>query len=311
MREQVALTSVITTAQATFGALRGLFHLAMDRRSRSGEAGPARLDSNDLVVRIRNNSQEIQTLSNVLRGLALQFVVVFSGNSSIQGGVGLSVPAAASAALDSEVVALNSTATFPWYLVNWDERLTDVAPDDGGSWTSPAAGSQCALTASEALAALWLTVCSWPATQVIVSAVPLQSRLVLGNRRPSGNGQVALERNSGIAFDGEAAPAESARYVAPRTELERTVLGFWKDVLGGEDIGVEDHFLERGGDSLIALRIIARVKDRFGVSVPPASFIGSKGTIAGVVREIATLMAMGHDSCVVEEMLATVAGSQA
>lgn len=308
--EEVALTSAITAAEARFGALCGLFHLAMDRKSLPVEARPAELDAYDLVVRVRNDSQEIQALSNVLRGLTLQFCVVFTGNSSILGGVRLGVHAAASAVLDSEVVALNSTSPFPWYLVNWDEWLTD-ASDDGRSGDSPATAAQYALTASQALAALWLIVSSWPATQVIVSAVPFQSRLMPGKLRPSGNGQVAPERGSEIPFISEAAPAQSVGYVAPRTELERTVLGFWKDVLGGEDIGVEDHFLERGGDSLIALRIIARVKDRFGVSVPPASFIGSKGTIAGVVKEIATLMAMDHDSSVVEDRLATIAGSRA
>ncbi len=53
--------------------------------------------------------------------------------------------------------------------------------------------------------------------------------------------------------------------VAPRTDLERQLLGIWREALSRDDFGVEDNFFELGGDSLHALRILSRVRDELGV----------------------------------------------
>ncbi len=47
--------------------------------------------------------------------------------------------------------------------------------------------------------------------------------------------------------------------VAPETETEEIILGYWKEILGMESIGVTDNFFEIGGQSLKATRIIARI----------------------------------------------------
>ncbi|HEV2472153.1 MAG TPA: amino acid adenylation domain-containing protein, partial [Chthonomonadales bacterium] len=61
---------------------------------------------------------------------------------------------------------------------------------------------------------------------------------------------------------------EGAAYVAPRTPLEEQVLLLWSDALDADTIGVHDNFFEIGGHSLLAARIMARVRDAFGVDLP-------------------------------------------
>jgi amino acid adenylation domain-containing protein len=62
--------------------------------------------------------------------------------------------------------------------------------------------------------------------------------------------------------------ADGEGHVAPRTELERALAGIWADVLGVERVGVEDGFFELGGDSLLVMRIGARLRASLGRDVP-------------------------------------------
>ena len=59
-------------------------------------------------------------------------------------------------------------------------------------------------------------------------------------------------------------PALDTPFLAPRTATEATLAAIWADVLGSP-VGVLDHFLELGGDSLRATRVIARIATAFQV----------------------------------------------
>ena len=59
-----------------------------------------------------------------------------------------------------------------------------------------------------------------------------------------------------------------ASFVAPRTNLERKLAGIWAEVLNLEQMGVNDPFLELGGDSLRATQVINRIRDKFHVEIP-------------------------------------------
>jgi amino acid adenylation domain-containing protein len=51
------------------------------------------------------------------------------------------------------------------------------------------------------------------------------------------------------------------QFVAPSTFLERTIVRIWEEVLGAPGIGVLDHFLDLGGNSLKAMQIITRLQN--------------------------------------------------
>ena len=55
-----------------------------------------------------------------------------------------------------------------------------------------------------------------------------------------------------------ARPDLSETFVAPRTSAEHTLAGIWKDVLRVEQIGINDNFLELGGDSILSIQVISR-----------------------------------------------------
>jgi amino acid adenylation domain-containing protein len=60
-------------------------------------------------------------------------------------------------------------------------------------------------------------------------------------------------------------PILKIAYLAPRTAIESDLARIWADVFELEAVGVHDDFLELGGDSLRATRIISRARNTFGV----------------------------------------------
>lgn len=52
------------------------------------------------------------------------------------------------------------------------------------------------------------------------------------------------------------------QYVAPKNETEEKLIGLWKEVLGVEEIGVEDDFFELGGHSLKIIKLYELIKQK-------------------------------------------------
>ncbi|MGC4047820.1 MAG: amino acid adenylation domain-containing protein, partial [Armatimonas sp.] len=67
--------------------------------------------------------------------------------------------------------------------------------------------------------------------------------------------------------------------VQPRTETEKQLTQLWKDVLGLGAVGIEDHFFEIGGHSLLAVRLLTRIEKEFGSTLSLATLF-SAPTIA-------------------------------
>lgn len=60
--------------------------------------------------------------------------------------------------------------------------------------------------------------------------------------------------------DVETGLSEDTGFVPPGTEVERILADIWCDVLGIGEISVHDKFIEVGGDSLLSIRILSRIK---------------------------------------------------
>ena len=58
-------------------------------------------------------------------------------------------------------------------------------------------------------------------------------------------------------------------------------------MLGVEPVGTRDNFFDLGGNSLLALQMLALVKKRFGVAVPTVALFEAPtvGTLAAILDE--------------------------
>lgn len=66
-------------------------------------------------------------------------------------------------------------------------------------------------------------------------------------------------------------PAWATGYIAPQTDEQRLVAQIWEELLGFTPIGVADNFFDLGGYSMLAVRVMAEIESRSGVSIPLAT----------------------------------------
>jgi amino acid adenylation domain-containing protein/thioester reductase-like protein len=60
----------------------------------------------------------------------------------------------------------------------------------------------------------------------------------------------------------------SAKYIAPRNEVEQTLADIWSAALRVPQVGIDDDFFGLGGDSILSLQVIARARQS-GVQITP------------------------------------------
>lgn len=81
------------------------------------------------------------------------------------------------------------------------------------------------------------------------------------------------------------AQGRCALFEDPRDDVERRVAAIWSAQLDVRSVGVNDDFLELGGDSLSALGIIAAIETEFGRSLDVYEFMS-----AASVRRLAEIL---------------------
>ncbi len=78
------------------------------------------------------------------------------------------------------------------------------------------------------------------------------------------------------AVDRRALPAPAATppgaFVAPRDALERKLAELWESLLDTRQVGVTDHFYDLGGNSFLAVRLMALVQQQFAQTLPVHRF---------------------------------------
>jgi amino acid adenylation domain-containing protein len=90
-------------------------------------------------------------------------------------------------------------------------------------------------------------------------------------------------------------PAQTARHARteehgpfspPQDADEEAIAGVWEEMLGIQPIGRGDDFFALGGHSLLATQVLARLRERCGVTLGLAAFFEAP-TVSGLAREMA------------------------
>ncbi|WNI26618.1 non-ribosomal peptide synthetase [Streptomyces sp. ITFR-16] len=91
-------------------------------------------------------------------------------------------------------------------------------------------------------------------------------------------------------LDSAALPAPETAATArrePATEAEAVLLAVFRDVLGTDEIGPDDNFFDIGGDSIVSLQLVSRVR-RQGLGLTPKDVFEGE-TVAGIAARARTL----------------------
>jgi amino acid adenylation domain-containing protein len=101
------------------------------------------------------------------------------------------------------------------------------------------------------------------------------------------------------------AVSASSVYEAPRTPIEQMLAEIWGAVLKLDRVGVEDNLFAIGGHSLIATRIVARIREAFQIDLPLRALYDAP-TIARLAVAVVTAQAEKADADLLEQLLAEV-----
>ena len=93
-----------------------------------------------------------------------------------------------------------------------------------------------------------------PNTFVLLDSLPLTPNGKIDRK----NLPIPDNRRSGVTVE----------FVAPQTEIEKTLATLWKNLLEIEKIGIYDNFFMIGGHSLLAIRLIAHIREKFYIDLP-------------------------------------------
>jgi acyl carrier protein len=132
-----------------------------------------------------------------------------------------------------------------------------------------------------------------PTAFVVLDAVP---------KTPGGK----VDRRA-LPAPGRARPDLDQPLVAPRTPVEAALCALWRDVLGLDEVGIHDNFLDLGGHSLAVSQIVARVSETLHVDLPLRTVFETP-TVAALAAAIADQLAQGLDRDTRERLLAELDG---
>jgi acyl-CoA synthetase (AMP-forming)/AMP-acid ligase II len=92
---------------------------------------------------------------------------------------------------------------------------------------------------------------------------------------------------------GLASGVMSRTFLAPRTSLEKELAGIWVTILQIEQVGIDDDFFALGGDSLLAIHVLSRMRDIMHLEVEVSHFFEAP-TIAEMAQHLEMMMESGR-----------------
>ena len=133
-----------------------------------------------------------------------------------------------------------------------------------------------------------------PATFVMLDALPLTP-----NRK--------VDRRN-LPPPTRSRPELSTPFAPPRTPIEASLVSVWSAVLGLDQVGIHDPFLELGGDSLRAIQVASRVQEMWQVEIPPRVLFEAS-TVADMALPVTQYLAGRTEPGAVDAMLRSIESS--
>jgi acyl transferase domain-containing protein/acyl carrier protein len=220
----------------------------------------------------RHFSAKVVGTENIVRSIehfgsgSIDFCMLFSSLSTVLGGMGFANYAASNCVMDSLAHSLSVTSDIPLICVNWDGwGFPELEAQQEGDKHDSSFQSVSRYDFSEEEGMILfqriidlfdsklLTMSSSP--QVIISTGELMGRYqkyvceVVSHKKAN---QTKRPKLTLPKHDGVSAKKE---YQAPASEIEKTMVGIWQQLLGIAHISVKDSFFDLGGDSLTIVEL--------------------------------------------------------
>ena len=264
------LEAAVAQARHYFGAIDGVIHTAGEVSS-----GLLSTKTEETIARVfAPKVQGMQALQAVFKDQPLDFMLLCSSLATIAGGLSKIDYCAANAYLDAVAHVAYRESAYPVISVNWDSwREVGMAanmemPDGVG------------ITPNEGAVVFERIVNGPNMPQIIVSTLNLHARL---SQTQADLVAQPFTFTPSVKTGRFPRPALQTAFKSPQSELEADIAEIWQSLLGIDTVGVDDNLFELGGDSLLGIQLLSRVRTAFAVNLHPADFFRSP-TVAALAE---------------------------
>ena len=221
--------------------------------------------------------------------LPLDFVVLFSSTASVNGGgPGQADYSSANAYLDAAAQAATGTPRIltvdwgEWQWNGWDLALAGF--DEQATAFLQANRARIGISFDEGWDAL-LRALALDEPRLVVSSQDLPRLIEVSSR-------ITVDAIAGIGSAGRSSAERYPRpdldipFTAPEGELACRIADVWCETLGLVEVGMHDDFFQLGGNSLLGMKLIDRIRRELGASLPP-HVLYEAPTVDGLIRCLA------------------------
>ncbi|MBT7590553.1 MAG: SDR family NAD(P)-dependent oxidoreductase [Candidatus Scalindua sp.] len=275
------MRSVVARAYEQFGEIHGVIHSAA-----SENRGPIELKSPDSVEsEFSAKITGTRILNLLLKDKHLDFMILCSSHSALLPGVGDVEYCSANAFLDAYAIYVASTNGIPIISINWDrwENIGMAVAYEKLYQSRTGETPEGGMTPQEGVNVFHRILSRSTSPQVIVSTRDFNILMKQTNIF-----QMSGSEDHAQTVPLHSRPALNNAFIPPGNNTEKSLAEIWQEVLGIEHIGINDNFSELGGDSLLAIKILSRMRETFGVDIT-VQMLFEKPTIAELSERIETI----------------------
>jgi len=262
-----------------FGELNGIFHLA-------GIIGEeiikplSILDENDIELQLKAKVEGTKIINKLLRRKEVDFVVLNSSISTLLGGIGMSAYSSANHFMNIFARKVAKPTGTKWISINWDGWF--INPQERFIKNEIIKNS---IINDEGIIALEKILNNYNSPVIYVSTTDLNNRIKSLFEKSAEETEIISEEEKQISETNFSRQNISTPFSAPITELEVKVTKIWRELLGIEQIGINDDFFELGGNSLLGTQLVSRLRTTFNAELP-LKILFETPTVNGIVKAI-------------------------
>lgn len=275
----------ITAFTQRYGRFHGVFHCA-------GVADGSLIQNRSLDDSLRVFQAKVQgtcVLERVLRQHKLDFFVICSSRASRIGAPGQVAYCSANAWQDAWVLKArhqqDQDSETCYLAIGWDAwQEVGMAVDSLQKWYGDSGENTLrhAITPQEGWTLMTQLLTTTGGHYLVstrgLSFLDSDDETITVDEQESD----AISPPSGELFP---RPSLSCEYQPPRNEIERQITAIWQEKMGMGPLGIHDDFFELNGHSLMAVQIIALIRQRLKVALP-TGFTYDHPTIALLSEQV-------------------------
>lgn len=263
------MQAVVEQAEAQFGAIHGVIHAAAIEAKAVIAARSQHVEDMEFRPKVDGTT----VLGQLFDSRPLDFMALCSSITAVVGGAGQLGYCAANAFLDAYAEQRSGNGHYT-VAINWGRWQSIGLAKDFESWHAARTGQQLrgGMTPAQGLEALTRILAHRISPRVAVMTAEWRAGISQQTGDQPSNGQASSSHSDANAVEqalrGRAASTIASEATFIGTPLETQLATIWRQILGSQRFDRQTSFQSLGGDSLIAIQMIARIKEQLGVALP-------------------------------------------